>query len=138
MKKLLRVVSYVTLAITIVVIIAWVANEIWFVVAQPEETKSANYSGTWKSEDYSFVSGRILVELPSSPPKGQAFTVKAFVYYNTTCLYRTGRFVPMEMEAFIEDSGLAAGSNDAHPVFLPGAHLCSDLFGRSYRTQRDR
>jgi hypothetical protein len=119
MKMLLRIVSYVSLVIVLVAMTIWIANEIRFRLAMPVDAESFNYSGSWKSQKVPMVAGRIVAELPSPPPKGKRFTVKAFVYYNITSLYRKGSFVPMEMEAFIDDTGTTSGGNSDNPVVLP-------------------
>ena len=65
------------------------------------------------------VAGRILAELPTPLPEGELFKVKAFVYYKITSLYRTGSFVPMEMEGFVDPTGTTSGGNADDPVVLP-------------------
>ena len=119
MKRLLRITSYSALAVVMITITVRVLNRIQFAATKPESSQKCNYSGTWMSNRAPLVAGRIVAELPSPLPKGQSFTVKAYIYYNITSLYRTGRFVPMQLEAFIDDTGATSGGNSDHPVVLP-------------------
>jgi hypothetical protein len=118
-KKLIKVVAYVALAIIVFGLVIRIANGVRFVTAKPDGTDEYNYIGSWESENALLVAGRILAKIPYPPPKGESFTVKAYVYYNMIGLYRPGRFVPMDMEGFIQESGDSLGSNSANPIILP-------------------
>ena len=117
--RLIRIISYVVLIIFTLGMVTRIVNGIRFITAKPEEAQECNYSGTWKSERALMVAGRILATIPYPPPMGETFTVKAYVYYNINSLYRPGRFIPMEMEGFIQDSGASAGGNSEKPIVLP-------------------
>ncbi|MEM8638839.1 MAG: hypothetical protein AAGG51_08515 [Cyanobacteria bacterium P01_G01_bin.54] len=98
-----------------IAILTRMTNELRFVMTQPA-AESYNYVGQWQSHQAWGVAGRILADLPEPLPQGKSFTVEAWVYYNITSLYGGGRFVPMELEAFIEPSGTTSGDNLDRPV----------------------
>lgn len=111
MKKLFRIVSYIGLVVVLAAFATEVANALRFTMSKPAGAESCNYSGRWDSLTAPFVAGRILAELPLPLPRGEPFTIKAFVYYNITSPYRLGSFVPMEMSGFIDDSVTSGGSS---------------------------
>ena len=119
MKKTIRILAYIALVVVVLGIAIRFVDSIRFSMARPADAKTCNYEGTWESESAPMVAGRILAELPSPLPEGEAFTVKAFVYYKVTSLYRTGSFVPMQMEGFVDSSGNTSGGNADDPVVLP-------------------
>ena len=119
MKKTIHVLASIALAIVVIGITVRMADSARFAIARPADSKTCNYEGTWESHSAPMVAGRILAELPSPLPEGAPFKVKAFVYYKVTSLYRTGGFVPMEMEGFIDPSGTTAGGNASDPIVLP-------------------
>ena len=119
MKKLLRITSYIALAAVMIAFSVRVINRIQFAATKPDGSHKCNYSGTWVSNRAPLVAGRIVAELPSPLPIGKPFTVKAYIYYNITSIYRTGRFIPMQLEAFIDDTGTTSGANSDRPVVLP-------------------
>ena len=119
MKKAIRILSYLALVIVVLVIAVRIVDSARFSMARPLDAKTCNYEGVWESNSAPMVAGRILAELPSPLPEGESFTVKAFVYYKVTSLYRTGSFVPMEMEGFVDAARTTSGSNADDPVVLP-------------------
>ena len=119
MKKAIRIASYIALLIVCVGVLLRIADSVRFSMARPADAKTCNYEGRWESESAPMVAGRILAELPSPHPEGEPFNVKAFVYYQIPGLYRTGRFVPMEMKGFVDPTGTTSGGNSDNPVVLP-------------------
>jgi hypothetical protein len=119
MKKTIRILAYIALAIIVLGIAVRIVDSARFSMARPPDAMTCNYEGSWESHSAPMVAGRILAELPSPLPEGEPFKVKAFVYYKVTSLYRTGSFVPMEMEGFVDPSGTTSGGNTNDPVVLP-------------------
>lgn len=119
MKKTIRILAYIALLVVVLGFAIRILDSVRFSMARPADAKTCNYEGTWESDSAPMVAGRILAELPSPLPEGEPFTVKAFVYYKVTSLYRTGSFVPMQMEGFVDASGTTSGGNADDPVVLP-------------------
>lgn len=119
MKKAIRISSYIALVIVSLSVLLRVVDSVRFSMARPADAKTCNYEGRWESDSAPMVAGRILAELPSPLPEGEPFKVKAFVYYQIPGLYRTGSFVPMVMEGFVDPSGATSGGNADDPVVLP-------------------
>lgn len=118
MKKILRILSYIALVIVCGNFLLNIANSVRYSIGKPDDSESFNYSGEWESNSLP-VSGKLLAEIPYPLPINEPFKVKAIVYYNMTSLYRTGQFVPMELDGHIQESGETAGSNSETPVDLP-------------------
>ena len=119
MKKTIRIVSYIALIFVILGVALRTIDSVRFSLARPADSKIWNYEGKWESNSAPMVAGRILVELPTPLPEGQSFKVKAYIYYKIPGLYRTGSFVPMEMEGFVDPTGTTSGGNAGNPVALP-------------------
>ena len=119
MKKPIRILSSIALGIVLIGVAVRIIDAARFSMARPAEARTCNYEGRWESSSAPMVAGRILAELPSPLPEGQPFKVKAFVYYEVTSLYRTGSFVPMEMQGFVDPEGTTSGGNGDNPVVLP-------------------
>ena len=94
-------------------------NRIWFRFACPADFRSAPWAGTWQSESFSLISGRIAAKLPNPIPRDEAFTVEAIVYYDLWCPYRTGSCVPMTLAGYFGSDSSGAGSTGQTPVTVP-------------------
>ncbi|MCB1231939.1 MAG: hypothetical protein KDN19_16845 [Verrucomicrobiae bacterium] len=119
MNKVIRILAYLVLVVAVLGVGIRIVDSVRFSVARPVDAKTCNYEGSWESESAPMVKGRILAELPLPLPEDEPFTVKAFVYYNVTSLYRAGSFVPLQMEGFVSASGTVSGDNADDPVNLP-------------------
>ncbi len=118
-KKLIRIIANITLVVFIFFLLFYFMSDIRFTSVIPDDAEQYNYSGSWESERVPMVAGRILAQIPYPPPKGEPFTVNAYIYYNLTSIYRPGEFVPMVMDGMIQESGEVAGGNTESPIILP-------------------
>jgi hypothetical protein len=86
------------------------ADFIWYRTQIPVSFQNANWSGKWRTELYSGVSGRLLVRLPDPLPEKEEFKAEALVYYPVYSAWRTGQFVKMDFTGrFDPDSPTSAG-----------------------------
>ncbi len=130
LRRVLRFLAYVSLVLVCLKLSCGAANSIRYRAARPSAAEACNYEGEWRSDRAFSVGGRILVEMPYPPPVNTPFTVKAWVYYDITSIYRTGRYVPMELEGLIEEGSTASGGNPDKPVVLrPRISFKSKSFG---------
>lgn len=119
MKKAIRLLAHTALVMVLCGLAIRIVDAVRFSMARPADARTCNYEGEWESDSAPLVAGRILAELPSPLPEGEPFQVKAFVYYKIPGLYRTGSFVPMEMEALVDPAGTSSGGNADDPVVRP-------------------
>jgi len=97
------------LALFVLVVIVFVADFAWFRSQAPLRFAKANWSGTWKTQQYG-LKGRLLVELPDPIPENEDFEAEAMVYYPIYSVWKTGQFVKMDFVGnFALDSSTSAG-----------------------------
>jgi hypothetical protein len=88
---------------------AKVADSLWFRLRLPVTFQSANWSGTWQTNQYG-LSGRLLVRLPEPLPEGEEFKAEALVYYPVYSGWKTGRFVKMDFTGYFRpDASSSSG-----------------------------
>lgn len=115
-KKRLLVIAVVLLVIYLSLPIV---DRIWFALSVPSDFADAQWRGEWNSDEFSLVSGRLVVKLPDPLPKDQEFDVDAVVYYRIWSPYRTGRTVRMKMIGYFASEQLGFGGNADSPVIVP-------------------
>ncbi len=89
---------WILLALLAVYCVAQLSDYVWFRTQVPAEFQNANWSGTWQTEQYVDLSGRLLVRLPDPLPENQDFEVQALVYYPIYSVWKTGQFVEMDFK----------------------------------------
>jgi len=85
------------------------ANLIMFKFSHAKLDNNSKWIGSWKSSQYPFVSGKIVVYMP---PKlsAEEKKYKLFVYYNFWSVYEPGSFRKLEVETFFDDESLGGVS----------------------------
>ncbi len=88
------------------------ADFVWFRSQVPIGFQNANWSGSWQTEQYGSLSGRLLVRLPDPLPEAQGFRAEALVYYPIYSVWKTGQFVKMDFAGqFSPDAPTSAGQS---------------------------
>ncbi len=92
-----------------VIVVVRIADYGWFRSQVPLRFTAANWSGTWKTQQYG-LTGRLLVHLPDPLPENEHFQAEALVYYPIYSVWKTGQFVKMEFAGnFSPESSTSAG-----------------------------
>lgn len=91
---------------------------IWFRTQIPMSFTNANWSGSWESEQYGGITGRLLVRLPDPLPENEDFKAEALVYYPIYCTWRTGQFVKMDFQGHFTPDAPISSSRSTNS--LPG------------------
>ncbi len=98
-------------------VVLLVADYGWYRTQVPLRFTNANWSGTWKTQQYG-LKGRLLVSLPDPLPANEDFLAEALVYYPIYSVWKTGQFVKMEFVGnFSPDSSTSAGISENN---IPG------------------
>ncbi len=95
------------------ILMVLLANEINFYYQVPQEYRSANFKGHWKSSTVSFIGGKILADLPDPLPLNEEFEVDALIYYNVWSIHKMGKFQPFVLIGQLGDDQTAGSGQQA-------------------------
>jgi hypothetical protein len=96
--------------------VVMLADAVWFRTQIPVGFLNANWSGSWRTDQYRGFSGRLLVRLPDPLSENEDFAAEALVYYPIYCAWRTGQFVKMDFTGhFSPDAPASAGQSTRAP-----------------------
>lgn len=99
------------------------ADFVWFRSQIPIGFQDANWSGSWQTEQYGSLSGRLLVRLPDPLPENQDFKAEALVYYPVFSGWKTGQFVKMDFTGHFSPDAPASAGQSANPIPGGGGKL---------------
>ena len=81
MKKWKKRLLVVTAVLLVIYFALPIVDRVWFAFRVPSDFSDAQWHGDWNSDQFSLVSGRLVVNLPNPVPIDQEFDVDALVYY---------------------------------------------------------
>lgn len=97
-NKLLKILKQIIITIVILIAFVFITNEIVYRIKIPDEFKSANWNGTWKSSKYKLMSGKVLTSFPSPMIENSKFKSRTLIYYNIWSMYGSGQVKIVEMD----------------------------------------
>jgi len=117
-KSLARRIAKWLLILLALIVILRIGDYVWFRTQIPLRFTSANWTGTWKTQQYG-LSGKLMVHLPDPLPEDQDFNADALVYYPIYSVWKTGQFVKMEFVGnFSPESSTSSGASEH---LIPGS-----------------
>ena len=119
MKKWKKRLLVVTTVLLVIYFALPIVDRVWFAFRVPSDFSDAQWHGDWNSDQFSLVSGRLVVNLPNPVPIDQEFDVDALVYYRIWSPYRTGKTVRMKMVGYLASDQSGGGGNADSPVIVP-------------------
>ena len=129
LRRIVRVFAYSASMLIIAWILAGLLDLMWFRSTVPITFRDAKWSGSWKTQQYMFMSGRLLVRLPDVLPEDGEFKAEALVYYPIYSVWKTGSFVRMDFVGrFSARSALSAGETTNE---IPGTSDPTGVKGKS-------
>jgi hypothetical protein len=91
-------------------LLVMLADGLWYRTRFPVTFRDANWAGTWRTEGYGGLTGRVLVRMPDPIPADQDFQAEALVYYPVYSFWKTGQFVKMDFTGhFSPDQPASSG-----------------------------
>ncbi len=120
-RRLRRFALVAVIAILGLALILPVVNWIWREHVIPAEFSGSGMSGTFRSDQYFSVSGRLFLEpMKSDLSSGETCEVDAILYYNLWSQYRPGQTVRTRLTCTVFDNQIE-GSNFSAPASYEGS-----------------
>jgi hypothetical protein len=122
-RKLCKRLLWILPVLLAIYCLAKVTDFAWFHARKPAEFQDANWSGTWRTEQFGGFTGRLIVRLPDPLPEKQDFKTEALVYYPIYSAWKTGRFVKMDFTGHFDPDAPGSAGQSTNTIPSGGGKL---------------
>jgi len=110
-QKLNKIILRITKYILPLIFIIYIANSVILRISTPDKFEESKWKGNWQSENFGFIGGKIIANLPDQIPNNEEFDVEAMIYYNIWGFYNMGGVSEFKLKGTLGTNNSGGGQN---------------------------